>query len=356
MVSIKGLDTDTLFKAWLEKADLKTLEKFFKKKKVDFKRENVSVGETVKSYPKFIVVYYEKDVSKAMSDLGPARDGTSTPPKLGNVKFFDFKGRKVSLESWKYEKEVPVYATLKEVKCAKCGGTGKISCSKCSGEGVVKCNNCGGKATIVCNSCKGKKSKEVDIEIIDADGKKSKVTKKIPCPDCHSVGSYKCSVCGGLTKHVCKSCGGRGYTSCSDCKGYGISYRYEIQPVPIEKTGKQAMVYFKKDVEKFITRSSVEKLLVKRDVKGIVITNPDDLKDKKLKPELGYWTKDSDKVCKDAKNDYKKLEKSKIIKKGTKIIILPAIQLDCQSVKGKKFQIFGIGTQDSFIVIDHDFK
>ena len=45
---VKGLDTDSLFKNWVEKADLKTLEKFFKKKKVDFKRDHVSVGETGK--------------------------------------------------------------------------------------------------------------------------------------------------------------------------------------------------------------------------------------------------------------------------------------------------------------------
>ncbi|MBD3187634.1 hypothetical protein GF325_12440 [Candidatus Bathyarchaeota archaeon] len=353
---VKAIDTDTLFKEWLMNADLKTLEEYFKKRKVDFKRDHVSVGETVKEVLKFIAIYFEKDVSKVMPDSGKSTIEQVPAHKLEKVTFFDFKGKNVELESWKHDREVPFFSTLKEMKCPKCDGKGYAACKSCQGKGHVSCKNCDGKGSVTCSRCKGKKTQEIYVDVIDATGKKDRAIKKVQCPDCFGQGTQKCAVCGGTKLVACKSCSGRGLDSCSECKGHGIYYQYEVKTIPVKQSGKEAEVFLTKSVEKFISPKMVEKSLAKRDLKGIVVKNYKDLNEKKLKPELNFWTKDSNKVCKVAQKAYKSLEKSKIIKKGTPIIVLPALQLNCQSVRKKKFEIFGIGTLDSFVVLDHDFE
>ncbi|MFX0100504.1 MAG: hypothetical protein ACFFCS_13100 [Candidatus Hodarchaeota archaeon] len=357
MVSVKAISTDEVFIEWVNKADLKTLEKFFKKKKVDFKRDHVSVGETVKNVSKFIVVAFEKDVKEAMAGAAGEKTEKITANQLEKVKFWDFEGKKVKTEDWKEKAyEVPIYKTIKEVKCAKCGGTGSEKCKKCNGAGSVKCNKCDGKTKFQCGKCKGEKTVVYDLDISNAEGKKFKATKRPPCPECHGVGNYVCPDCSGIGKARCKACDSRGVTPCNDCKGYGIFYEYKIQPVPVLMEKKSAVVFYRKDVEKFISKTDVEQNLSKRNILGIVLTNPDDLKEGKLKPELNYWTKESDKICNEAKKEYKNLVKKKAVKEGAKITVFPALELDCESVKGKKFQIFGIGTSGSFVVLEAGFK
>jgi hypothetical protein len=109
-------------------------------------------------------------------------------------------------------------------------------------------------------------------------------------------------------------------------------------------------------VEKFIDKKSVEGMLNDKDIQGIIITNPDDLKEEKLKPQLNYWTKDLDQICNDAKKDYKTFLKAGTVKKDAKIMVFPALQLDCKSVSGSQFEVFGIGVSGNFIVLDSKFK
>lgn len=334
---------------------MKTLEKFFKRKKVDFKRELVSAVETVQGVEKFVVVYFEKDVKAAL--VGKQSQSTELVPakELEKVRFYDFEGKQVNVASWKGDKEVPVFNTIKDVKCAKCGGSGGIKCKQCGGSGTLNCGTCGGKGKITCKACKGTKTVEYELDILNGEGKKFRATRKVPCPDCHGNGALNCPDCGTLSKVRCKSCDSSGVSSCDTCKGTGIMYEYAIQPVPFIMSRKEAEVYYTKDIEKFIDKQSVEKMLNARDIQGIIITNPDDLKENVLKPQLNYWTKETDKVCNDAKKDYKDYVKKGIVKEGTRIMVLPALQLSCKGVNGKDFEVFGIGVSGNFIVLDAKF-
>ncbi len=356
MTSVKAISSDEIFQAWLEKADLKTLDKFFKKKKVDFKREHVSAVETVQQVDKFVVVYFEKDVKAALAGKQTQSTEQVTAKDLERTKFYDFGGKQVSVESWKGDKEVPMYTTIKEVKCAKCAGAGSTKCKNCSGVGTLKCGTCDGKGTITCKVCKGTKAVEIEIEVADGEGKKYRAKRKVPCADCHGIGSYKCPDCAGTTKTRCKTCDSSGVSACDICKGTGVMYEYAIQPVPVIMSKKDSEVYYSKDVEKFIDKQSVEDMLNARDIQGIIITNPDDLKESVLKPQLNYWTKDADKTCNDAKKDFKDYVKKSVVKEGTKIMVLPALQLSCKGVNGKDFQVFGVGVEANFIVLDAKFN
>jgi len=356
VMTVKAISSDEIFQEWLKNAEIKTLEKFFKKKKVDFKRELVSAVETVQEVDKFVVVYFEKDVKAALAGKQTQSTELITAKDLEKIKFYDFEGKQVNIESWKGDKEVPMYNTIKEIKCAKCGGAGSMKCKNCGGTGTLKCSTCDGKAKITCKACKGTGAVEYEIDITGGDGKKYRARRKVPCGDCHGAGSYNCPDCSATNKVRCKPCDSSGVSSCETCKGTGIMFEYAIQPVPFIMSKKDAEVYYSKDIEKFIDKQSVEKMLNARDIQGIIIANPDDLKENVLKPQLNYWTKDADKVCNDAKKDYKDYVKKSIVKEGTKIMVLPALQLSCKGVNGKDFQIFGIGVEGNFIVLDAKFN
>ncbi len=355
MTTVKAISSDETFQEWLSHADMKTLEKFFKKKKVDFKRELVSAVETVQGVDKFVVIYFEKNVKAALAGKQTQSTVQVNVKELEKTRFFDLEGKQVSIESWKGDKEVPMYNTIKEIKCSKCVGLGSMKCKSCGGTGTLKCVNCDGKAKITCKTCKGTKVVEYEIEVTDGEGKKYRAKRKMPCPECHAQGTYNCPDCSATAKIHCKTCDSSGVSSCETCKGTGVMYEYSIQPVPFIMSKKDAEVYYSKDVEKFIGKQSVEDMLNARDIQGIVITNPDDLKESVLKPQLNYWTKDADKVCNDAKKDYKDYVKKSIVKEGTKILVLPSLQLTCKGVNGKEFQVFGIGVAGNFIVLDAKF-
>ncbi|HME53694.1 MAG TPA: hypothetical protein VKM55_15815 [Candidatus Lokiarchaeia archaeon] len=358
MTSVKAISSDEVFKDWLKDADKKQLEKFFKKKNVDFKRENISAVETVQNVSKFIVVYFEKNVQSA-TGTGKQTQGTQqiTAADLEKTRFYNFGSKKVNLATWKGDKQVPFYNSLKEIKCPKCAGTGGIKCKSCGGTGTLKCTKCEkGKGKMTCKTCKNAKTEDYQVEVVDADGKKTTETKKVRCADCHGAGVYTCPDCGGLLKVPCKSCSASGTSTCDKCKGTGVLYEYTIGSVPGVKQKKSSDVYYTKDVEKFIDKKSVEDMLNSKDIKGIIITNPDDLTEKKLKPNLNYWTKDSKKICDDAKQAFKDYVKKGVVKQGTSIMVFPALQLDCTSVSGSKFEIFGIGVSENFVVLDSKFK
>nr|MDO8114805.1 hypothetical protein [Candidatus Sigynarchaeota archaeon] len=356
MVTVKAMSSDELFQNWLTNADIKTLEKFFKKKKVDFKREHVSAVETVQEVSKFIVIYFEKNIKEALAGKQKQTMESANVKDLEKIRFYDFGNKQVNLESWKGEKEVPMFNTINNVKCSKCGGAGGIKCKNCGGSGTVKCGTCDSTGKISCRTCKGSKTVEYKLEILDADGKKYSGSKKAPCPDCHGQGAHTCSDCSGLQKIRCKSCDSSGQISCEECKGTGVLFEYAVAPVPFIMSKKDAEVYYSKDVEKFIDKQSVEDLLNAKDIQGIIVINSDDLKEDKLKPELNFWTKESSKNCDEAKKDYKDYVKKGIVKSGTKIMVLPALQLECKAVNGKEFQIFGIGVSGSFVVLDSKFN
>jgi hypothetical protein len=355
MTQIKAISSDDLFDRWLKQADAKLLEKHFKKKKVDFKRDNVSAVETVKNVSKFLVIYFEKNMKEALASTQVTSTEQIYAKDLTKTKFFDFEGKKVEPSTWKGDKTVPSYPSVKQITCTTCAGAGGKKCKSCGGTGSIKCSSCDGKGKLACKTCKGIKTVDYELDITNGLGKKFKATKKVPCPDCHGTGTVVCPDCAGILKVRCKTCDGSGLDTCNDCHGHGVYYEYQVVPVPFNVAKKDSAVYYSKAVEKFIDKQTVEKMVSSKDIQGITITNPDDLKEDKLKPQLNYWTNDASKTCDEAKKDYKDFVKKNMVKKDAKIMVFPALQLDCKAVDGTEFEIFGIGVSGGFAVDDSKF-
>jgi len=109
---------------------------------------------------------------------------------------------------------------METLKCAECGGSGKVPCSSCSGSGHVNvtCHVCNGskKEYAKCLSC-------TDGFVIDPDD-----DRKVKCPKCHGSGRIEtgaCKNCGGSGKEIvnCPECSGRGNVTCAICGGSGVA-------------------------------------------------------------------------------------------------------------------------------------
>ncbi|HUT81914.1 MAG TPA: hypothetical protein VMZ29_11980 [Candidatus Bathyarchaeia archaeon] len=356
MVAVKAISSDEVFQEWVSKADINTLKKFYERKKVDFKRDHVSAVETVYNVSKFIVIYFEKKIPDTFTGNTEVKVEKTTVDELDRYKFYDFKNRRVDFDQWKEKSiSVPTISSLQSSDCPKCYGTGKTKCETCGGTVTIKCDKCDGSGRIGCSSCKGNRTLITSIDVYDAENKKTKTEIKIPCPQCSHTGTITCTKCNGAKIIYCRNCTG-GANTCKVCKGYGIIYNFKYEPVPFITSKKRAMVFYKKDVEKFIDKKEVEQLLNSREIEGIAIQNPDELTQTRLLPELNYWTAEADKICNEARKTYKDLMKSKQIQTNQKIMVFPALQLRCRSVKGKNFEVFGIGTSESFVVLDDGFK
>jgi hypothetical protein len=354
-MEVQAVTSDEIFQHWLQNADGKTLKKYFEKKNVDFRREHISAVETVYNVYKFMVIYYQKKVPDAYATKESGKVETVTADKLERYRFYDFKGQRVDFDKWKGEINVPSLASIRRVDCQKCHGTGTHRCENCSGSGKIKCDKCEGTGKNTCSACKGKNVLTIDLEVYDANNKKTNVQRNIPCPRCGHTGNDVCSKCDGGKSLVCRNCDG-GTTKCKDCKGYGVFYQFKYEPVPFITQRKSSMVFYKKDVEKFIDKRDVEELLNSRETSGIVLYNADELTQSKLVPQLNYWTPDADKVCNDAKKEFKNFLKNQEVESNQKIMVFPALQLRCRSVKGKNFEIFGIGNASNFVVLTDGFK
>ncbi|NHJ05298.1 MAG: hypothetical protein EAX90_10770 [Candidatus Heimdallarchaeota archaeon] len=356
MVEVQAVSSDEIFQEWLRTADGKSLKKYFEKKNVDFKREHVSAVETVYDVSKFIVIYFEKQVPEILAAGSEAKVQTITADKLDNYKFYDFKDKRVDYDQWKEKStEVPTFASIRKVECQKCHGTGTQRCEVCGGTSRVKCDKCDGTGKKTCSTCKGTAGLKVEIEVYNAENKKTKIERTIPCTKCAHTGAETCSKCGGGRSLLCRNCEG-GTIVCKECKGFGIFYQFKYEPIPFRTQRKSAMVFYKKDVEKFIDKREVEQLLNSRDTSGITLFNVEDLVQSKLVPQLNYWTQEADKICNDAKKEFKNLLKRREVKSNQKIMVYPALQLRCKSVKGKNFELFGIGNSSNFVILSDGFK
>ncbi|MBN1330248.1 MAG: hypothetical protein JXA54_12310 [Candidatus Heimdallarchaeota archaeon] len=356
MVAVKAVSSDEIFQEWVSKANINTLKKFYERKKVEFKRDHVSAVESVYNVSKFIVIYFEKKIPETFSTSTETKIEKTTVDGLEKYKFYDFKNKRVDYDQWKEKiTSVPSLSSLQSSDCPKCNGFGKTKCETCGGSVTIKCDKCEGNGKIACGTCKGTKTLTTTIDVYDAENKKTKTDIRIPCPYCSHTGTITCTKCNGARIIYCRNCNG-GANTCKVCKGYGVLYSFKYEPVPFIMTKKRAMVFYKKDVEKFIDKKEVEQLLNAQEIEGIAIYNPDELNQTKLLPELNYWTPEADKICSEAKKVYKDLMKSNQIRANQKIMVFPALQLRCKSVKGKNFEIFGVGTSGSFVVLDDGFQ
>jgi len=355
ILEVQAITSDELFQQWLRSADDKRLKKFFEKKRVDFRREHVSAVETVYNVSKFIVIYFQKKIPEAVATGAGGKVETVTANKLEKYKFYDFQGERVDYDQWKEDISVPFLSSIRRVECQKCHGSGTHKCEKCGGSGRVQCDKCDGTGKNSCSSCKGKAEITIELDVYDSNNKKTKVEKSIPCAKCGHTGSDVCSKCGGGRSVLCRNCDG-GTNTCKDCKGFGVYYQFKYEAVPFKTQRKSAMVFYKRDVEKFIDKDDVEQLLNSRETSGLSLYNIEELSQGRLEPQLNYWTKDADKICNEARKEFKKLLKNREVEQNQKIMVFPALQLRCKSVKGKSFEIFGIGNANNFVVITDGFK
>ena len=354
-MDVQAVTSDEIFQEWLRNADGKRLKKYFEKKKVDFKREHVSAVETVYDVSKFIVIYFRKKTPEAFAKGEDGKVETVTADKLGKYRFYDFQGKRVDFDQWKEDTSVPSLASIRRVDCQKCHGAGTIGCEKCGRSGRIKCDKCSGTGKTSCSSCKGTGSITIELDVYDANNKKRKIQKTIPCPKCGHTGSDVCSKCGGGRSVLCRNCDG-GSNICKDCKGFGVYYQFKYEAVPFLSQRQSAMVFYKRDVEKFIDKKEVEQLLNSRNTSGLTLNNIEDLTQGRLVPQLNYWTPDADKICNEAKKEFKKLLKTREVEQNQKIMVFPALQLRCKSTKGKSFELFGIGSSGNFVVLSDGFK
>ncbi len=351
-MSIKSPTADDVFKRWLEHADLSKLEKAFSVKHVKFERSNVSASESVKNVEKHAVFFF---YSKIEPSIGKEAEKKLVDiDELRKVTFYDFGNKQVDLTEWKDKNLVPLYSSIKEISCSECDGKGFIACDKCKGSGTLECKKCKGTGSLICNACKGEKKLHLKLKVITAEGKKMDIEMPYNCDLCGGVGTIYCDNCAGTGKIDCDKCRGGTKTPCKKCKATGTLFEYTIGPVPF-KPAVIPKLFFRPEFEKYLGKV-IDKEFA--NIEGIVIKNYENLSERELTPQLGFFNKEVNDKMKKARDTFRELEK-KAAKGGEKpqypIYVYPLLKLDVESPKGKKFNIFSIGTERSYIVVDYGF-
>ncbi|HEX08658.1 MAG TPA: hypothetical protein ENG38_02480, partial [Thermoplasmatales archaeon] len=220
-MSIQTPSPDEIFKVWLNKLDDKTLLKYFKMKNVPLSRKNISAAEFVKKVNKYALFIVKMEL--------PAETKRKTKRekvlKIEGMLFYDHP----------IEKDVPIFKSLKLVKCEKCNGSGYLACKSCGGRGYITCVKCKGRGEIKCDKCNGRGEIEITIKVEVEEGKRVNKKLKIKCPKCHGKGSVKCDKCGGLGKIKCPDCDGSGREICKECGGVGNIATYEVGKIRAKK-------------------------------------------------------------------------------------------------------------------------
>ncbi|MFW9971237.1 MAG: zinc finger-like domain-containing protein, partial [Candidatus Odinarchaeota archaeon] len=197
-IRIKTPPLDNVFEKWKQKAvrtDRKKMEKQFGTKGAVFTLDAISAAEYVKDTTKEAAIYFA--VKKS---LGPAPKGkeenTVTPPRVGRVQFYSFKGAgKINKDEWKGDEIVPQYETLQPVPCKNCKGKGYME---------NKCKTCKGT---------GKIEEELTV-LVGEEQKKEKKLFSYPCGACYGTGNRT--------------------EPCKECGGHKNLYKYEELPVPFQ--------------------------------------------------------------------------------------------------------------------------
>ncbi|MFW9898389.1 MAG: hypothetical protein ACFFDO_03930 [Candidatus Thorarchaeota archaeon] len=312
-VRIKTPNLDEIFERWKNKAgrtQRKQMEKQFGTKGSMFTLDAISAAEYVTPPAlKGAAIYFS--IKKTVAASTGKEEILVQAPRLGRETFYSFKGSKdIDKESWKGAEEVPIFESIQAVPCKTCRGKGYIedNCKSCKGTGKVVEN-----WTI----------------LVGEEQKKEKKTFDYPCGNCWGTGKLP---------YTCKECG-----------GHKNLYKYEILPVPFKAvvTGvpilhSSLQTRYEKEMGK-----DLQELIEK--VEGIKFSNFKDL-DNKAQGSLGYWDKNVKKTINAAGSDYKKYEKDKDAKIQSQIYLFPMIQLNCKTKKGKKFEIYSLGSAENFMI------
>ncbi|MFX1450263.1 MAG: hypothetical protein ACFFCM_05450 [Promethearchaeota archaeon] len=354
-MSIKSPVSDDVFTKFINKTTLDKLEKKFAVKGVKFDKAHISAAESVSNVVKSAVFFFRSAFSPEKAKKLVTEEEADLK-KLEKTKFYQFK-KNVDPEAWKGDETVPIYNTIAGVNCKNCAGKGFTDCEKCGGTGLIKCKKCEGKGLTTCKKCDGKGQLKIEIEVLDVDtDKKAKKTMNYQCPECYGAGKIPCSDCGGNAQSTCGNCKPNlGKLSCKECNGVGKSYKYKNESVPfiLPKGEFVPHLFFKPELEKHMGEELSE---VINSVDGIYIKNLDEMDEKFIKAQLGYWDGDIKSRMSSAKNVFKELEK----KKGPEtpkfpIYLFPLLRLEIKTVKGKNFDIFSIGTEKGYDVFTPKF-
>ncbi len=351
-ISIKSANPDVIWENWKQKnAKAQKLEKHYGVKGAVFKLDNITAAEFVKSVEKAIVIYLEKSI-----DIEPSKEKIKTEKAsvrdVEKEKFYNINGYPIKSD-WKGSSEVPFYKTLQKQNCSRCNGLGGVSCKKCEGSKLIPCPDCGGNVEKTkCKACEGTGKVNLEITVINEKQEKTKKNIEVKCNVCMASGKITCAKCGGTGKVSCKYCDGQGIIQCSDCKGYGIFFTYQIKPVPFKKEHESDPVLLSS-----IKLSGLEKEMGKEihdaieQVEAIIIRKPEkDLDQKFIEPSLGYYSKEIGKTVKEASKEWKQSSKKEDINIRLPIYLFPVLVLNCETKKGRTFQVYSLGSDKKFLV------
>ncbi|MHA1270527.1 MAG: hypothetical protein ACTSPY_12115 [Candidatus Helarchaeota archaeon] len=354
MATLKTPNLDDVFRRWVDETPAAKLEKQFKIKKVTFQKSQISIAETVFGNEKYVICFFQSK-QKPTSEV-KGKSYKVDAKKIQQIVFYDFlASSKVDRNKWRGNEIVPMIKTLEEVNCTKCGGKGLVVCKTCNGERLIKCKNCAGSGSIKCSGCEGKGKIDVKIRVLKGEdqSKDSKIIK-INCPKCYGgSGKITCPKCGGSGKTPCGDCKSQGSWRCDECGGYGVFYKYDELPVPFKDIAGKLVPHlvFKKEYEKYLGERVSE--IGIEDIEGIKIIDVKKLSRKEVEPQLGYYDKNVDKLLSQTKKLFNEVQKDPFKDPKYPIYLFPLLELDCKTPKGKKFQIFSIGTEKNYIIIDH---
>ena len=349
-VRIKSPNPDVIWETWKRNAKKpRKLEKHYKIKGAVFKLEDITAAEFVKGVNKAAIIYMRKNLKiKADSDTN-GKVVTTNSRGIEKVKFYKFKSPPTKSE-WKGDEEVPFYKSLKKITCSKCDGRGAYICKKCNGSKFRSCPDCSEKKT-ECRFCSSGKI-EITVTVVDEKGDKSKEKKEVKCPDCFGSGQYECSRCGGTGKITCKNCNSTGKIICDECSGNGVKFEYRVLPVPFKSESKTEYLvlpsYKMRGLEREIGKDLEEAI---QTVEGILINNPEkELNPKYVEPNLGYMDKPISRILKDGSKELKRASKDPDLTIKTPIHLFPVLILNCETRKGREFQVYAIGSENKFRV------
>ncbi len=309
-VRIKSPNIDDIFNKWKQKAyrrKKKELEKQFGTKGAVFSLDTISAGETVKETMKEASIYFL--VEQKVESFKDQKEERGDIKELSKNSFYSLRGAKIDKKKWKGLDIVPMFDTIENVSCSDCKGKGYTE---------TKCKEC----------TNGNKTTDM-VVLTGAEAKKEKKPFKYNCNVCYKT---------GVIRNRCKT-----------CDGYGTTYKWKLLPVPFISKMANVPKLYSSAPTKYEKQIGEELGEVIESVEGIKFTNVKELSDKTIEPNLGYYNKNISKVVKRAANDYQKFEKDKDYKIKSPIYVFPLIQIFCESKKGKKFEIYAVGSEQKFI-------
>lgn len=317
VVVIKSPNPDEIWEKWKEnvaRKNMKSLKKAYDVRGAQFSLENITAAEYVKDVEKEAAVFIET-VLKIQRKREKPKDYEVDWKKLEKERFFIFTDE-VDKTEWKGDDMEATFNSIKPVKCPKCDGLGYHKDEK-------KCRNCGGDGQY-----------ELSMDVYDENGDKMKKDFSVQCPRCYGEGkTYERDECG-------------------ECKGTGSLYKYNVISTPYKQVSENQLIFVPStDVSGFEKEMGKEIQKAVQNVGGIPLKKPHkQLKQKYVEPNLGYYEKSIKKMLKNASKDLKKARKNDDLSVQTPAYIFPLIKLNCETRKGKSFNVYSLGSADKFIV------